>query len=444
MQSPRSRLEEIPDEAVLNVIRYLSRAPSKVDWVSSIDHVDALSTLLLPGSLSEISRALFTRLSVGHRRLICAGGTPIEESGTIYLPRDDVGLLTKWLRVCGKGLTSLAFESSMTDKFEDDLRSMLRALEEDCPVLRRLDIRNIGVSPFSRAVLRARDGKLVELAGAGEHSADIERYCRGLRSLVLTNVPANLRDVLRTVGPTLETIEVLQPWACSRADMQTVKELCPKLVHVAFKVERGSPGEPYSDLLQSYGQQLQFASLGRMSKHLCEAVVDACPNLTCEADFMTDSWLDRMLVLAPSLKRLHVFVDAEVDGEKLAEAGGMCRLLEEVQLSTTSERAACAVEEVLSGENPRLTSFKLGLVNKGSANEALYVLGSRATTLDEFCFLGELPDTKAFDAVVEGAPLLQKVCIRLHGPVEHEPVESIVKAFVNCLKLKELRINGSS
>lgn len=444
MPPPPSRLDDIPDEASMNILRFMSRAPAKVDWISAVHHTDALTTLSLPGAISALARAHFTRLSVGMGGMVCPSGLPMNDMHTIYLPHTDVALLTRWLHAAAATLTSLAFEHSMADRFADDLAAMLETLESGCTSLRRMEISGIGVGHFSRALLRARRGRLVELSARGEHAPDIEKFCGGLRNLLLTDaVATGWGGVLRTVGPTLETLQVIQPWACSEADMNAVRELCPKLTAVGFMVEKGSPVQPYATLLQSYGDQLHFATLGRMPKSLCEAVVEACPNLMCEAELTGDAWVERALVLAPRLKKLRIYVDATADGRLLAEVGERCCALKELQLTTKSARAESAVREVLSGVKPFLASFKLGVVDRGSATEALHALAGRAGTLNELYFFGSLPDTKAFDAIVRGAPDLQKAFIRLHESVEGIAGRDIVQSFVNCNKLRELTVNGS-
>lgn len=107
MPSPVSRLGSISEEALRNIVRLLSSAPSKSNWKSFVDGGDALSVLHLDGFISNIARALFT-----HVRVVVQSGLSDrdQEAGELFLQKSDANfsVLVEWIEAAGKSLKSLS------------------------------------------------------------------------------------------------------------------------------------------------------------------------------------------------------------------------------------------------------------------------------------------------------------------------------------------------
>lgn len=86
---------------------------------------------------------------------------------------------------------------------------MLEALEENCLALRRLDVFSMPQPDIARAFIERTHGRLhhLETRVVDIHGfSPAEYHCTGLQSLILEDLPRNLRGLLRVVGPTLESI----------------------------------------------------------------------------------------------------------------------------------------------------------------------------------------------------------------------------------------------
>lgn len=224
MSPPASIFNDLSEEALRNVVRHISSAPSNSIWTRFVDCEDTLSLLQLEGSISNASRALFTCVQLGQYRVRSNDSNP----GSLILRMSDasVSMLTKWIEVAGDTLKSLTFGYSGEHISPEGSQEMLTALQEKFPALRCLDIQEILVGPMADAVLAATQGRLRELLADGSQAPAIANHCEGLRALTLWSTPDGLLDVLRVVGPTLESFE-FSPHGIS--SMVLVREYCPGL-----------------------------------------------------------------------------------------------------------------------------------------------------------------------------------------------------------------------
>lgn len=80
--------------------------------------------------------------------------------------------------------------------------------------------------------------------------------------------------------------------------------------------------------------------------------------------------------------------------------------------------------------------------------EALKELDHRAGSVRHFKYRGRFPDDDAFEAFVDGIPLLENVLIYFFNKREditdlEERVEALVETFSKCPNLKDFEIRGS-
>lgn len=142
--------------------------------------------LHLGGSISDVARAVFTRVRVGWYGVL----DDDEKRGELTLPWGDdaASVLTKWINVAGESLTSLSFGSSIQQPNPETCREMLIALREKCSALHRLNIREILRRSLAGAMLASTQGRLYEVIADSSHALKIAKYCAGLRDLILWGI----------------------------------------------------------------------------------------------------------------------------------------------------------------------------------------------------------------------------------------------------------------
>lgn len=120
-----SRLEDIPEVALQNVVRHIRSSFSISNWKSFVDGGDALSVLRLGGSISEAARAMFTRVHVGNPNREYSAPSNTADEGTLFLGecKTDILTLTDWIEAAGESLTSLVF-GFVEDIFPENCRYM--------------------------------------------------------------------------------------------------------------------------------------------------------------------------------------------------------------------------------------------------------------------------------------------------------------------------------
>lgn len=248
-----ARLDRLSDEALRNVVRRLSSVPSRQDWISFIEHRDALAAIGIFGSLSSVARPLFPHLCLGtHETAMVDRG----EQGAVHLP-GNISTLLEWAQTSGKSSTSLTvganLDTANSNIDDKSLADIVCALKESCSSLRRLDIGQTYDNFPAGRLLHALQGQLKELVANALHGANLAGTCSGLQILTLRDPPRNMGALLQAVGPTLLSFEITHPSQRILPEMPAVQAFCPRLIRIVFK-DILVPREK-----KAYGDQLRFA-----------------------------------------------------------------------------------------------------------------------------------------------------------------------------------------
>lgn len=273
------------------------------------------------------------------------------------------------------------------------------------------------------ALLAATQGRLHELVADGSHVLAIAKHCARLRNRQLGYWPDDLRDVLRAVGPTLESLAI-------KSGAFLVRALCPELTRIALYMCHLAEDSQsaYARLLCSYGPQLRFVDLYHLPSALCQDVRTACPNMSCEVDHNPS--VETLLAVGPALATLGFYVDEDIV-EAFLRAVRSCTGLKDITLFCTAGEVEHVIKEVLGSPKPRLAKLRIDIV--GWANNLINLRehGNLAETLRE--------------ASSGGAPLLQNVFLAMGSDIEEVPgyevwVADICQACLTYPNLQHLDI----
>lgn len=159
--------------------------------------------------------------------------------------------------------------------------------------------------------------------------------------------------------------------------------------------------EGLSELLCSYGSQLQFVDLNLAPPEVCVPIVAACPNLRCDFEDIEeeiDVLLHKVIVMAKCVRRiwanLHCWEDKPEKAIELASALRSCTELEHLE----AIGKLSLIKELFSFDMPLLVSVDLGIEHEPNLSDLFLKLSS--TNLREFYFDGCSQDKGAFDPMV--------------------------------------------
>lgn len=189
----------------------------------------------------------------------------------------------------------------------------------------------------------------------------LERFSSQLRSIDLIrnydhlfvpdiNVCTNIRDLkfpasselssfLRACGSSLESLTVSFNGTSEYAEMlDLIEHTCTKLTSIlligCFKVTQVVGEERYASLLRSFGPQLTCAKVDGLSVGKLAQVLEDCPSLLIETEFVSDDGVDeweRVGLLGSMIKHLTVAANM-CRGQKCEEAIRKCTNLEVLEI----------------------------------------------------------------------------------------------------------------
>lgn len=358
-----------------------------------------------------------------------------------------------WVNVAGESLVALDMDGMARRTSTPSVWSISRALVEKRPALRRLNICSISACRTSSDILRSVGGHLRELTAEGKHMPGISARCPVLRELVLRTQPDDV-ELLRSVGSTLESLQVegAAPAFARELLQLPLRDACPILSAISLVAYSGEERSASAELLCSYRDQLRFARIGHFPAELCQQVVAACPNMRTNAMVTYDLFstitgielmdcLSRLAPLGSSLKELSIETHKDFGVKELTEAAQACVNIETIHLTTRTSLHSHMLQGLLCIDKPLLKHLSVRL-SGNSRGESFRELRNRIGNLRSFSFSGKVQLAGAFEAVVQGAPLLETVGINYDRGDEtlFELAGDIVGTFLQCRNLRVLDV----
>lgn len=434
-----TRLDELSDHALLNILRYLSDKPSRKEWSQYVSTSDALMSIHPSCPLSRVAGSSFPHVN-------CAFDVPDGERnstqpGMVNLEMgDSYSRMIEWLEHAGESVTSVRVDGDMYHAGIEGIPSLLQSLEVRAIALRCLDISNhLDITLLWSGLLRATGGRLEKLVANCRQQMEIEKHCRSLRVLKLSVIFSIRVSMLHALGPTLKNLGV-SAWTWQGVPTgQQVRELCPNLSSVHLDVSSANDASltEYAELLCSYGDRLRFADLRALSAALCERVCASCPNLRCTIG--PKKLPEMMRAMGSSLKTIMWDWGDKIECKNLTSFAGSCNAIQSIYLREYPDNAARVLRGLLHSDNPLLTFLSLDVSGEGDVGPALRELGARAGTLRKLMYVGTVMTGHTLEAVARGAPLLERVEIELtEDEISRRPerVVRFTKAFLECPKLR--------
>ncbi len=233
---------------------------------------------------------------------------PVRKVGIPLQSRTMNPSLVDVFKAGGSSIKAVRYIGDRGRVYDPHMVSWIEPFKKYCNSVTHLDLVKVSV-PMLDLILRARASKVENLrlsysTCSPGHLHCVSKYCVGLRSLSLAIYQPVPKTLWVTVGPTLEELHIALPNELRRssppsfdvfslnqmrATIKSIEDYCrairrisiyplPRLLHDETRI-----------LLQSYGNQLQYArtKFCRMSPAIARNIAASCPNAAFDVMFMT-------------------------------------------------------------------------------------------------------------------------------------------------------------
>lgn len=387
-EPPACYLDVLPTEVVDHVFRFFSRLPAIVPWENHIPLQDVVELYRVGGAFTRLFRNRFQTLCIS-RTIDCAD----ENRAFKWKHRVERMLWTNNMEVAhefilaggGESIHTLIVGRDMYDETHNGTE-VVDTFRAYCPNLAALSVQEKG------CVWTERFGNIISaLEIWSPSSLSVSQHCTGLRELTASFsrngvAAANLWE---RVGCTLESLTIGNfgitaeeiPWQIGR-----IGRYCRNIRRISIQDVSEEGNTAISQLLASYGEQLQYAKIHYMNEAQWGRVLRVCTNARFHVIAMgTHSLLPTVNIVGRQLEKVLVASRTFVgDVADFTRAWDKCVNLRElyVQVGLLEH-----IRPVLSTPKPHLKSIILdvGQVREeGEMRELVDLLSSRTRGVERF------------------------------------------------------------
>jgi len=256
----------------------LSTSPRSEDWHSYLLVKEIVHLYDVKGELGAYMRTLSTKLCLTESNWLYryeGGDKRWSNRSQNRLVVGGLWLIDKLLKRTGKEFSSLFVD----DKFSAWILSLNRLMivKESLPNVKSLSIVSADqrwIEAFGRTLYSLEIGRLCNTT-----FADIQEHCSNLRSLTLSSIDVSQNDdnkLWEAIGATLETL-VVRTLHSDERELLKIQGHCRKLRSIHILNPHKFSAE-YMELLESYGEQLEYATISDFSRSGFENMVKSCSN----------------------------------------------------------------------------------------------------------------------------------------------------------------------
>jgi len=283
---------------------------------------------------------------------------------------------------------------------------------------------------------------------------DIPIHCTQLRQLEVSGLQGNIPNLWNRVGDSLEILHI----SFRRPDypvtiLNDIKSVCRNLKEISIRGWRGHMEEDeLVSFYTSYGTSLKYVNLKSMRPASCSAIISKCPNIKCTAGHRSEM-VSQMDVLSTHITKLEVHPVPPDSIEMLRNSSKKCKTLVSIHGMdfagwNLDHFKAIFCEERLTLKEIRWDSSWPCMQSNAFFVELLHLLSQTTRELRKFSISLEIQEPNAFKTFASRNKSLEYVKIALISGEENnisvenavQILEGIVRAFKDCLLLKELKI----
>lgn len=436
--------DSIPDNALENVVRYLSLSPRAANWPSYL-LVELLTRLYgTPGYLGEFCRTRFTSLCISDTKCIYELEKDIWNNRTRGMLWAQRKRSAYDVVIHGGGhLRTLFIGPTYARQIHNS--DMLDDFSAKCANLTALSIESDGRAWIERFGARL---EALELGLDPSRSAffAIQNYCTNLRELTLNAVhktDVGRSNIWQKIGATLEVLDVAFHFPCA-GEIVKIEKHCRKIRHLHVEEEEAI-NTALASCLASYGDQLEFASLFDMNEQQLQQVVSSCKKAKFTLFLEEADTITTLNIIGAQLDSASVSLDNNVfdSDEQLRAAWDVCENLRTLHI--VSDCSSDDLRRVCNAPKNNLKIVNLYINDQQTGDSAKEIIGTLANGT---CALEDIelhcvdPPVGTFDSLVaRNSSTLKKVYIYVHNRMSDESAHDVVDKFLHDTdKLEELEV----
>ncbi len=449
--------ECLPFEVLENITRRTSQKPRHKYWPSFIDiktmrnilHGNALLKSAITSQINSVS-FLKSKYVEGFNNVLVQ---PKVEDGSFFIDSEYGEVYARWFDSINE--LNICYGATRSGS----VLSLLNALGQNLSSLKKLQVLDKTEVCLLDSLLKKHGNQLealsVWLFTSFLHVASIARNCNNLRELEITGLKHNVPELWQKVGKTLEKLSVtFRRPAEPNEIINDVQLHCRSLKKISiagghFHVDDEILVRFYS----SYSESLEFADFKELSPNACSEIVEACPNVRCEAGHRTEM-VEQMKVLGTHLSDFLVRPSPPEFIEEFREASETCSNISKINGMELYGWNSDHLKALFTKRRLNLKSFHWSSSWPCVQGDMFFldIIGtiSRQTgNLREFSLSLNTTKPEIFDKLAEMNQYLEYVHITFlgsdHSEINAEDGIAILggslRSFKSCNQLKEFRIS---
>lgn len=434
----------VPREVLGHVLRFCSSHPKSKQWAP---HIPLESIVGLYGITGAFGMFMETRFDT----LCVSKSFRLDQEKQDYNWKERKGhmLWTENIEVArrfvlaggGKSLRTsifggLAFECNNVPEIAEDFFN-------NCPNLKSLSVdsdADVWVSRFG--------GQLEELEAVTETPSYLLGLCHNLRELNLFVVGFEQIWKWEEIGRKLESLTL--DFICSEEKkIEKIKIHCRNLRQIRF-YKMHYRNRKISDLLASYGNQLQYCHVEGMNESELTTITGACKNVRFSANIYEHNKLYPTLkVLGRQLEKIQldcIGAEGEIpDFGDLTDAWNECVNLRDLEFLNCSIGHA---KSIMASPKEHLKNLYITpdcRLRKDEVKKVLAIFSEGTVVVETFNYTGPLLSGDSFDKfIARNRSLLSTLYFRFSKEILYEEMDTFLPRFLKCPVLEEVSAHGQT
>jgi len=416
----------LPENAISNIVRFLSTSPRAEKWANYINLADISGLYDVKGYLGTFLLTLCNALRLG------------DENVSSFLSLDDIepaeaiGCEPEY--ILDSSLPERAAKSFRTlivrhNGVSEDVRSHIDFISEKFPNIRKL---LVGFVMTDRVWIK-KFGPKLESLDCRILSSDIPKYCPHLRHLYLYSMRRYDSDMefWEKSGEKLETLEVERP--VNTIDViGFVEKFCRKIKRLGLSGANESVQQAISKCVASYGNQLESVRLKFLTENELLRVKRACPKTRIELVTNTFLMAQTLKIVGSELEEVSVHSDDD-DSQEMEDNSVDWSACTNIEKSRLHFRATVAdIERFMKSPKYHLRLIEFSIYGElKKVKTAIFLLAKGTGGLEQLRFRCNGAAIGTFKELVDRNQSIRNVWISMYDSTrENEVATDIVKTFL--------------
>lgn len=446
-------LDSFPKELMNNILRFFSRIPKAKDWESLTPLSSIIELYGVTGQLGKFMKPRFNSLCVS-KSFDCQYETTLyrwEKRKCGMLWTNDFDVARRFVLAGGGNFLHTIIVGSGI-YHEDMGTDIVDEFLENCPNVKSLSIedkKGVWVSRFG--------GQLEQLEIVTETPSAISKTSRNLRVLnmfLFGGTTTHQTDLWEYIGKRLEYLTL----CCifnnqEEIEIEKIMTYCRNLRQIRIN-HLWKRNKEISNLLTSYGDQLEYCHAESMNEGELTSITSACKNVRFSATLLASNGMDTLNILGSRLEVLNVtyrsfWLDYLFCGESIyfgewfvSNPWNKCVNIRTLKIDNCSIQHA---RTIMATPKVHLKILNISIADRMQENEVKTMLDifSKGTGgVEKLVYYGESFFGGAMDKfIARNQTTLREFHLSI-GMVSAQKLDTLLPRFLKCPSLDVVTISG--